>query len=497
MQPSMLEPEVIRHPLELLQKEPSKLSSNEAAYLLYLIRKARTDFATFCFCVYPGYQFPRHLKVLTKVLTEIEHTPDARTMVTCPPRHGKSLTTSVLFPAWWLGRNPTKQIITASYSSGLTGSFASQVKGIMLGSMYQMIFPEVKPAGRAAAHWRIAKHGGGIFATGVTSSITGFGADMMIIDDPIRDAMFADSPSWREKVWDWYTQTAYTRLHPGAALFVIATRWHHDDLSGRLLVQAQQVGEIDEETGEEYQGDVWDEIYFPAIDKDEHGKDTIALWPERYGLTALRRIRASIGSRAWNALYQGKPTPDEGMMVQRAWFRKVISAAPAEGVKWVRYWDKAGTEDAGDWTVGVLMGMDKEKRFYIADVIRGQWTSLTREEVIEQVAHQDRAMHGNVVVWQEQEPGSGGKFQAEETKRRLAGFSVRNDRPSGTLALRADPLATQAEAGNIYMVAGRWIGPFVQELCEFPLGSHDDQIAAAAGALFALTGKRSFKLDFL
>ena len=392
----------------------------------------------------------------------------------------------MLFPAWYLGRNPDKKMITASYIGSLPGQFAGQVRDIMEGKAYQLIFPAVKIAGRARGGWGIVGRKGGLMATGVTSSLTGWGADIMIIDDPIRDAMFADSPTWRDHLWDWFASTAYTRLHPGAPVFLIATRWHFDDLTGRL----QKAHEIDPEAAK------WNEVFFEAVDKD--GK---ALWPERYDEKAMRQIKATVGTRVWNALYQGRPTPDEGGLFKRWMFRKVLKALPVDKkYRLCRYWDKAGTDGGGDYTVGALMAIDEDKRLYLVHVVRGQWSALEREQIIEATAKQDIGRYGELgryTVAIEQEPGSGGKESAEGTIRRLAGFRVKADKPEGQLTTRADPLAAQMEAGNVYLVEGAWIEPLIDEFCQFPLGEHDDQIAGACGAFKMLTGIKAFRYELL
>lgn len=1095
---------------ELIELHQDELSELEAAYVLYIVQKAREDFAAFCFACYPGYGFPLHLQTLCDTLNTVEHTPNARVMVTCPPRHGKSLTCSVMFPAWYLGRNPDKKMITASYIGSLTAGFAGQVRDIMEGKAYQLIFPTVKIAGRARGGWGIVGRKGGLMATGVTSAITGFGADCLpgetpirtesgtlqlrtliqswyntgaaprvlsydhagalvyrrvvavaertddelytittergkafratgnhrvyvdgfgyrrvsalavgdcvlslreretcdesslqgvlrqpapqhgsgvvcqlrrsiraqglrarqaitqglhalllhqcmsvsassrarlsalpdlrqadqqgarkevlqpgvhslpqdsvsahlccvwrgisaqdashgvllqyvrgcrtfctyawfrqfalqgwnqlrqvvpgnasvdsgsgwgclrrlwgaqsadtqraqaymvnshhspyrpqsteqsggqpdyvmphlsryapqierdtisrierisgcaepvydiqvegtsnffagevlvhnclLIDDPIRDAMFADSPTWRQHLWDWFTSTAYTRLHPGAPVFVIAcmtgdtpvlmadgiekplariqpgdvvatyedgrmttarvlnhasngydsiyrittkrgivvranarhpflvvengelkwtrvqnlttgitivgrrdrrengperlastkvatsllsvaaiatrtitkssghpviapihtpiptncgsailstatasrllstmrcwprrmasvpfasvlpmaictfakalrsalttittvarcagysattatlpwamsrqqplpnlswstcdfitdeivsiepdgvaevfdveiertgnyianglvshnTRWHYDDLSGRLM----EAHKKDPEAA------VWNEVFFEAV--NDKGQ---ALWPERYDEKALRQIKATVGTRVWNALYQGRPTPDEGGLFKRWMFRKVLKALPVDKkYRLCRYWDKAGTDGGGDYTVGALMAIDEDKRLYLVHVVRGQWSALEREQIIEATAKQDIGRYGELgryTVAIEQEPGSGGKESAEGTIRRLAGFRVKADKPEGQLTTRADPLAAQMEAGNVYLVEGAWIEPLIDEFCQFPLGEHDDQIAGACGAFKMLTGIKAFRYELL
>lgn len=606
--------------IEKAEADPDSLTVDESAYILYVVQRARDDLATFCFAIDKTYRFPAHIKALIKELEQIEHTPDERLMVTVPPRHGKSLTCSINFPAWYLGRNPDKRIITASYSGGLTYGFAVSIREIMDGFVYQLIFPSVKIKGQAKGAWGIQGYKGGLYSTSVNSAITGMGCNLLLIDDPIKDAMFADSASWRDHLYEWFTRTAYTRLQPGAPVFLIAcmtgdtpvlmadgterplrdvkvgdrvatydngklgtstvqnhtsngvdrifritmmsgktvwanarhpflvddygklkwvrlknltiedriveldyegvydfaseqiksiepagveevfdvqiegtenfianglvshnTRWHWDDLSGRIL-----------KASESEDGEKWREVYFPAI--DANGK---ALWPEQYDEAALARIKGTIGPRGWNSLYQGKPTPDEGGAFKLWYFRKLVRAQPSEGMKYVRYWDKAGTEGGGDWTVGVLLGIDSDGRFFLCDLIRGQWSAYERNQVMKQTAEMDNFRYKKVVTYVEQEPGSGGLESAQRTLKELAGFRAKIDLPQGSIDLRAEIVETQMEAGNFYIVLADWNQKLIDEAMQFPLGAHDDQIAAIAGAMKVLTGKKTFKYELL
>ena len=204
------------------------------------------------------------------------------------------------------------------------------------------------------------------------------------------------------------------------------TRWNHDDLSGRLIEQAKKDPDADQ----------WFEIYFPAInDKGE------ALWPERYDVRKLQRIKATVGSRVWNALYQGRPTPDEGNLFKRWMFRKVLRQLPNDKVyRFCRFWDKAGTADGGDWTAGVLMAVDEDNNIYICHVVHGQWSALEREQIVRATAEMDAdkyAKLGKYSIGIEQEPGSGGLESAQNTVRRLAGFRVKAEPPKGSLEVRA------------------------------------------------------------
>jgi predicted phage terminase large subunit-like protein len=207
----------------------------------------------------------------------------------------------------------------------------------------------------------------------------------------------------------------------------------------------------------------------------------------------VAEAKARLGSYGYSAQHQQEPLPGEGVLFQRAWF-PIVAAAPRVRQR-VRYWDKAATQDGGDYSAGVLMAKSEAGQFYVEDVTRGQWSALKREAVIEQTAHLD-AERGRTTIWVECEPGSGGKESAELTVRRLAGFPVHAERVTGDKVTRARPLAAQAEAGNVFLVKGPWNRTFLDELCAFPYARHDDQVDAAAGAFNKLALKRKIKCEW-
>ena len=190
----------------------------------------------------------------------------------------------------------------------------------------------------------------------------------------------------------------------------------------------------------------------------------------------------------WSALYQQRPTPPDGGKFKREWFR-VISSVPDGARKAVRYWDKAGTEGGGDYSVGCLI-VEFENMYYVADVVRGQWSDLKREQMIRQCAERDRIQFSHIQIWIEQEPGSGGQDSALATIRNLAGHNIRADKVSGSKEVRAAPFAAQCEAGYVRLVVGNWNTAFLDELCMFPNGTHDDQVDASAGAFNKLKAHR-------
>lgn len=318
---------------------------------------------------------------------------------------------------------------------------------------------------RAAVEDWETQQGGGVRAVGVGSGITGQGGNLVIIDDPIKNREEANSEVYRERVWEWYRDDLYTRLEPDAALVLIQTRWHDADLVGRILASDDAPN--------------WTLINFSALaeEDDPLGREVgQSLCPDRYDEVALASIREVLGN-SFYALYQGRPRPQDGEMFKREWFKDIVDISPIEARR-VRYWDKAGTSDAGAYTAGVKIA-EYGGLYFIEDVRRGQWGSADREVIIKQTAQLDGV---RTSVYVEQEPGSGGKESAEATIRNLAGFIVHADRVTGDKVTRAEPLAAQAQAGNIKIVRGDWNNKYLDELTSFPSGRYKDQVDATSGA---------------
>jgi predicted phage terminase large subunit-like protein len=394
-----------------------------------------------------------------------------RLVVTMPPRHGKSELCSKYLPAWYLGAFPDHRVILSSYEAAFAAEWGRKARNVLEEHGESIFGIQVAKSPASANSWNVHRHAGGMQTAGVGGPITGKGANLLIVDDPVKNAEEAGSQTMRAKAWDWWQSTAYTRLEPEGAAVVIQTRWHQDDLAGRLLTDQEQGGER------------WRVVNMPAISDD--GK---ALWPERFPLERLNEIKRTLGSYFWSALYQQRPTPPEGGKFKREWF-KVVPSLP-EGARWaVRYWDKAATEGAGDYSAGCLIA-ELDGKFYVADMSRGQWSDLHRENMIKSCAERDRRRFLSVSTWIEQEPGSGGKDSAAATIRRLAGHSIRADRVTGDKETRASPFAAQCEAGNVFLVSGPWNAAYLDELCMFPNGTHDDQVDAASGAFNKLTSYR-------
>jgi hypothetical protein len=341
-----------------------------------------------------------------------------RLLITMPPRHGKSEFASKYFPAWYLGTFPDRRVILTSYEADFAMTWGRKVRDLLHEFGPAVFGVSVRSDSTAANRWGIEDNTGGMDTAGVGGPITGKGAHLLIIDDPVKNAEEAASETMRNKAWDWYVSTAYTRLEPAGAVILIQTRWHSDDLAGRILAHAAETGER------------WDVVNLPAMaeEGDVLGRESgEPLWPERFDLDALERIRATLGGYYFAALYQQRPGPPDGAMFKTAWLVPFVDAAPA-GCPAVRYWDKAGTAGGGAATAGVKMVRSSAGIYYVTDVVRGQWSAGEREQVIRHTAEQDGR---NVPVWVEQEPGSGGKESAANTVLNLAGWDVHADASSG------------------------------------------------------------------
>ena len=281
-----------------------------------------------------------------------------RVMVFMPPRHGKSLLISQRMPAWYLSRNPTREVIHSSYGGELVTGFGRRLRNLMDNQVHASVFPEIRLAAdsKAANLWH-TEQDGVYCASGVGGPITGRGMHLGLVDDPVKSREEADSERMRDRVWDWYQNDFYTRLMPGGAIVLVMTRWHEDDLAGRLLLEAQSGG------------DRWHVLHHPAI--SDEGE---ALWPERYPIEVLHRIQRNIGPRAWEALYQGNPAPEEGAYFMADWFVRG-PVPPVEEMKIYGASDYAVTEDDGDYTVHLVVGIDNIDRMWVLDLWRKQTTS--------------------------------------------------------------------------------------------------------------------------
>ena len=414
--------------------------------------KSRRSLLSFTKYTNEIYQIARHHELIADKLEAVERGELDRLMIFMPPRHGKSELASKRFPAWCLGRDPKRQIIAASYNSDLASDFGRNVRNIVGSPEFTEVFNGVSLATDSAAANRMNTNKGGAYvAAGVGTAITGRGANIALIDDPLKDREEADSERRRDLVWDWYRSTLFTRLMPNGAVVLIQTRWHEDDLAGRLL---------------EAEGDQWEVLDLPAISKDNE-----ALWPEWYPLPVLERIKATIGPREWSALYQQQPQPDEGTYFQRDWF-KTWDKLPE-----LRYYgtsDYAVTDGGGDYTVHTVWGIDASGAIYRVDQWRGQTTAdVWIEEKLNLIdKYKPLAWFGESgVIRRSVEPMLKRRMRERGSFCRLEWIASIADKPT-----RARSFQSRLAMGQVFFEQGADLSEFLV----FPAGKHDDEVDTAS-----------------
>ena len=520
-----------------------------------------------------------------------------RLMIFMPPRHGKTELVTVRYTAWRLLRDPALNVILGSYNQQLANRFSRKIRRIAgkagyAGTAGALAFtaataenalfagnagalactaataagqrPDIQAhhAGRTgvadksvrtpiraplntSAEWE-TPHGGGVRAVGVGAGIAGFGAGLIVIDDPIRNRADAESQTHRDRVWDWFNDDIYTRMEPNASIILIQTRWHEDDLAGRLLKESADGGEP------------WDVVSLPALaeeafqdkagrsagnagalactdaaaafgnapdintsedtetspaggtggtgegacapgDRFSNSKFEIrnskfssdplgrppgaALCPARFNEAALHRLHKKLGSYSFSALYQQNPAPADGGQFKRSWFGNIIDRAP-EGLRWKRGWDLAvSIKTSADYTASFRCARDRTGNLYIADGIRRRIEYPDqRRLIIERMRAEPNTEHGI-------EAAIHGGAVVQDLRRdwRLGRFAFREVRVRGDKLTRALAWLNLAEEGRLYLVRGPWIDDFIDEIARFPTARHDDQIDAVSIAVSMLT----------
>ena len=448
-------------------------STNSAArterQLRARVRRSLHDWAELALA--PQNQRPAaHHRLIIDELTAISRGVNDRLMLLLPPGSAKSTYASLLFPPWFMAHHPGANVIAASHTLSLARKFGRGVRGLISDHAPRLGYG-LEP-GNQAAHRFSTTNGASYFATGVRGPITGHRADLVLIDDPVKSQQEADSASARDQIWDWFRSDLSTRLKPGGRMVLIMTRWHPDDLGGRLLSGT----------------DHWRVIRLPALAEANdplNRREGAALWPEWEDEAALARKREIVGDRAFTSLFQQSPQRRGGRMFQAARIYVHDDPSLLVGTRAVRAWDLAGSTTGNpDWTVGVRLCRTPEQTFVVQDVVRMQGGPLEVEQAILSTAANDGR---HVTVGLPQDPGQAGRAQVSYLTRRLAGFVVQSSPETGSKQVRAMPVASQANAGNLAILEAGWNRAFLEELADFPGGSKDDQVDALSRAFAMLT----------
>lgn len=432
-----------------------------------LRRRLRRSLAGWAaFALAPQGQAPaQHHRLILKELAAVSAGRVDRLMLLLPPGHGKSSYTSLLFPPWFLARHRGAQVLAASHTHALSRHFGLGVRGLIQ-AHGRRLGVALDPGSRAANRFALAG-GGSYFATGVRGALAGRRADLLIVDDPVRNQAEAERRESRDALWDWWRSDALTRLKPGGRAVVVMTRWHPDDLGGRLLASPEP----------------WRVVRLPALAEagDPLGRaEGEALWPAWEDREALLRKQAVLGERAFAALFQQVPRAAEGGLFRVG--RITLAQQPEPGG--VRAWDLAASSGTGaDWTVGLRLVRRADGGFLVADVVRARAEPAAVEALVRRTAERDGP---GVVIALPQDPGQAGRAQVGWLARAVAGHRVVATPETGSKALRAQPVAAQVNAGNLSVLDAAWAPALLEELTDFPGGPKDDQVDALSRAFTML-----------
>ncbi|MBV9215560.1 MAG: phage terminase large subunit [Acidobacteria bacterium] len=500
-------------------------------------------------------------RYIQQKLQEVTDGTCKRLMIFLPPRHGKSELVTVRYAAWRLRQNPAMNVILASYNQQLANRFSRKIKTVLCddfsrsaGCQPALAAPAATPrnadtpvrTGRTAAtprhssldthystespfpftrprpknteaEWETT-HGGGLRAVGVGAGITGFGANLIIVDDPVKSRAEAESAAYRERLFDWFSDDLYTRLEPGGAMIVIQTRWHEDDLSGRLLSQMSDLT-----------GEPWDVISLPAIAEHKGGGLSVSegvtlnaspeessvitsplspndysgeassnshfshltshiptdvlgrapgepLCPDRFNIAELNRIRQKMGTYSFSALFQQTPVPAEGGIFKKEWF-KIVDSAP-KNLRWMRGYDLAMKKgESNDFTASFRVGFDRKTGIYYID---GGFRKRIeypdqRRYILGRIMAEPDTTHGI-------EATANGNAVIQDLRRDIQtqGRAFRAVDVKGDKTTRALVWSALLESGHAFLVRGPWNDDLIAECCSFPSAAHDDQIDAVS-----------------
>jgi len=399
-----------------------------------------------------------HLKLISDKIAGIREHP-IRLIVTLPPRHGKSELCSHWTPIWFLNEWPSKKVILASYEASFAASWGRKARNGIQDNEDKLNI-RMSMDSSAADRWEL-KSGGGMWTAGVGGPITGKGAHLLIIDDPIKNYAEAYSPVYREAIDQWYQTTAFTRLEPGASIIIIMTRWHNDDLVGRL---------IDRDKGE------WTVINLPALAEEsdllerEVGQ---ALWPERFNRPDLLKIAENIGGlsgRNWLSLYQQRPVKEGGNIFKMEWWQTYREHPQFEMIG--QYWDTAFKQGAKtDYSVCVTLGRHS-KGICVVDLFRAK---LEFPELLRQVKAEFNLHKPNILKVEDAASGT----PLIQTLTRDTHLPIIAIKPIGSKEIRASQITGIVEAGRVSLPEdAEWLAIFLDEMTSFPAGVHDDIVDA-------------------
>jgi predicted phage terminase large subunit-like protein len=473
----------------------------------------RSSFLSYCIAQYSDFVAPRHIIHIAKKLEAVERGEIKRLMIFAPPRHGKSETTTKLFPAWFIGRNPKKFVAIASYGQDLSDQIGNALNQRLNSDVFKEVFPNCKMSPSSnGIRQTMTTQGGGFFVVGVGGALTGRGANLRIIDDPNKGWEDANSDDAQKKQWDWWTSVFYTRGNQqiseegisteedDSPIIIILTRWSDKDLASKLIKKMNDEKNVPN-------SDKWEIVDLPAIsisDNDCLGRppaknpedpttwiDANALWPGMMGAKKLGLIKSGVGPQVWNSLYQQRPSSSDGNLFLRTkwqWYQEL----PDDCNRPVQAWDcnYHKTTDS-DFAVGITAAKRNTNSIYLINRRKGRWTF---PELCAQVIEEKRAYPETTAIYIERK--AAGQPVIDTVSLTIPGIIAVDPETLGSKDSRWQSAAHYQQAGNFYLPLGvLWTDEFVEVMSSIPNGEYDDD--ADAFAMLVLKELGAFQVDAL
>jgi predicted phage terminase large subunit-like protein len=445
---------------------------------------AQTDFIKFAHEMWPGFIDGRHHRVMAKKFQEIADGKVKRLIINMPPRHTKSEFASYMLPAWYLGKFPNRKIIQCSNTAELAVGFGRKVRNLVDSDVYSKVFPNVhlKSDSKAAGRWATSG-GGDYFAIGVGGTVTGKGADLLIIDDPHSEqeaALAATDPAVFDKVYEWYTSGPRQRLQPGGSIIVVMTRWSKRDLTGKILQAAL-----------EREGEEWEIIDFPAILPSGN-----PLWPEFWPLVELEALRNELPLSKWNAQYMQQPTSESGAIVKREWWKEWEHENPPKCEFIIQSWDTAFTKnERSDYSACTTWGVfyknenPEDAHIILLDAFKRR---MEFPELKERAYSHYMEWEPDAFIVEAKASGTPLIFEL-----RQMGIPVSEFTPSrgNDKIARINSVSDLFASGKVWAPRTRWAEEVMEEMAAFPNSDHDDLVDSSTQALIRFRKGGFIRLD--